>query len=170
MRVMDIYHDSVVDGEGLRTVVFFAGCPHHCLGCHNPKSWEMCNGKEMSVEDICTEVLANPLSDITLSGGEPFSQAKEVKKLAQRLKEQKKNIWIYSGYTYEELQNSKNEHASELLSYCDVLVDGPFLLEQKDLSLPFRGSRNQRIIDLGTRRQVGITEKVPFSEIESLHS
>ncbi|MEI5907948.1 anaerobic ribonucleoside-triphosphate reductase activating protein [Bacillus spongiae] len=148
MKVMNIYHDSVVDGEGLRTVIFFAGCPHHCLGCHNPKSWDIHNGIEMSVNDICAEVLLNPLSNVTLSGGEPFLQAREVKKLAKTLKAKKKNIWIYSGYTYEELISSENTHVLELLSHCDVLVDGPFLLEERDISLRFRGSSNQRILSL----------------------
>lgn len=143
-----MHHDSVVDGEGLRTVIFFAGCPHHCFGCHNPESWNPKNGKEMSVQEIMDEVLSNPLTDITFSGGEPFCQAKEVKELARELKKLNKNIWIYTGYTIEQLKSSEDKHVGELLEYCDVLVDGPFIIEKRDITLPFRGSSNQRIIKL----------------------
>ncbi|MDM5189137.1 anaerobic ribonucleoside-triphosphate reductase activating protein [Bacillus sp. DX4.1] len=146
MRVMNIIHDSVVDGEGLRTVVFFAGCPHHCFGCHNPKSWNLCNGTEMSAEEIIKEIATNSLTDVTFSGGDPFFQAAEVKEVAKAVKGLKKNLWIYTGYTLEEIQNSQNNDMTELLHYGDVLVDGKFELEKRDLTLPFRGSSNQRII------------------------
>ncbi|MFB1052050.1 anaerobic ribonucleoside-triphosphate reductase activating protein [Paraliobacillus sp. JSM ZJ581] len=148
MKVMNILHDSVVDGEGLRTVIFFAGCPHFCKGCHNPASWNIRNGTEMTVDEVVEEAGSNPLTDITLSGGEPFFQAEEVARVAKRLKAMGKHIWAYSGFTLEQLQQSKNPYQCELLSYCDVLVDGPFILAEKDLSLSFRGSRNQRVIDL----------------------
>lgn len=148
MKVMGIHHDSVVDGEGLRTVIFFAGCPHHCFVCHNPESWNIKNGKEMSVKEIMDEVLSNPLTDITFSGGEPFYQAKEVKELAKALKDLNKNIWIYTGYKIEQLKSSNDKHVNELLEYCDALVDGPFIIEKRDTTLPFRGSTNQRIIKL----------------------
>ncbi|WP_025025928.1 anaerobic ribonucleoside-triphosphate reductase activating protein [Caldalkalibacillus mannanilyticus] len=144
---MSIYHDSVVDGEGLRTVIFFAGCPHKCEGCHNPESWNPCNGKSMTVEEILEEAL-NPLTQITLSGGDPFYQARSVKKIAKELKRHGKNIWAYTGWTLEEIKNSKDLDKVELLEYVDVLVDGPFLLSERDLTLTFRGSRNQRIIKL----------------------
>lgn len=151
MRVMNILHDSVVDGEGLRTVIFFAGCPHFCKGCHNPASWNINNGTEMTADEIVAEVASNPLTDVTLSGGEPFFQAKEVAEVARRLKELGKNIWTFSGYTLEQLLEAEGEDGAakrELLRYCDVLIDGPFILAERDLSLEFRGSRNQRIIDL----------------------
>ncbi|GAA5415798.1 anaerobic ribonucleoside-triphosphate reductase-activating protein [Paraliobacillus ryukyuensis] len=148
MRVMNILHDSVVDGEGLRTVIFFAGCPHFCKGCHNPASWNIRNGTEMTVEEVVNEAGSNPLTDITLSGGEPFFQAKEVAQVAKRLKEIGKHIWAYTGFTLEQLQQSDDPYQRELLGYCDVLVDGPFILAERDLSLTFRGSRNQRVIDL----------------------
>ncbi|HEY4599957.1 MAG TPA: anaerobic ribonucleoside-triphosphate reductase activating protein [Cerasibacillus sp.] len=148
MKVMNIIHDSVVDGEGLRTVIFFAGCPHQCLGCHNPSSWKMTNGKNMSVDDILQEVADNPLTDVTFSGGEPMIQAKELVKLAKEIKKLDKNIWIYSGFTYEKIIASNDPYKKELLQICDVLVDGKFVIEQRDLSLTFRGSRNQRIIAL----------------------
>ncbi|HDX9590985.1 TPA: anaerobic ribonucleoside-triphosphate reductase activating protein [Bacillus pseudomycoides] len=148
MRVMNIIHDSVVDGEGLRTVVFFAGCPHRCFGCHNPQSWNICNGTEMTKEEIINEIENNPLTDVTFSGGDPFFQATEIKELAKNVKDLQKNLWIYTGYTFEEIQNSQNNDMIELLQYADVLVDGRFELEERDLTLPFRGSSNQRIIRL----------------------
>ncbi|WP_020061946.1 anaerobic ribonucleoside-triphosphate reductase activating protein [Bacillus sp. 123MFChir2] len=148
MRVMNIIHDSVVDGEGLRTVVFFAGCPHHCFGCHNPQSWNIYNGTEMTKEEIINEIENNPLTDVTFSGGDPFFQATEIKELAKNVKDLQKNLWIYTGYTFEEIQNSQNNDMIELLQYADVLVDGRFELEKRDLTLPFRGSSNQRIIRL----------------------
>lgn len=150
MKVMNIIHDSVVDGEGLRTVIFFSGCPHFCAGCHNPTSWNIRNGIEMSIEEVVKEVASNPLTDVTLSGGEPFFQAKEVAEVARRLKALGKNIWTYSGYTLEQILHDEEHHKRELLKSCDVLVDGPFILAEKDLTLKFRGSRNQRIIDLHT--------------------
>ena len=146
MKVMNILHDSVVDGEGLRTVIFFAGCPHHCRGCHNPSSWNMDNGTEMSIDEIMVEIESNPLTDVTFSGGEPFFQAEEVAKLAERIRKLGKNIWVYSGYTYEEIV--KDPCKRELLNHCNVLVDGPFKMEERNLSLTFRGSNNQRIIEL----------------------
>lgn len=148
MKVMNIIHDSVVDGEGLRTVIFFAGCPHHCKGCHNPESWNDANGKEMSIDEIIKEIESNPLTDVTFSGGEPFAQSKTLCELAKRVKESGKNIWCYTGYTLGALQNMNDVYVDELLESIDVLVDGPFQIEKRDLSLPFRGSRNQRIIHL----------------------
>lgn len=148
MKVLNIIHDSVVDGEGLRTVVFFAGCPHQCLGCHNPDSWFRSNGTNMSLEEILTEIKSNPMNDVTFSGGEPFIQAKQIVPLAKKVKELGKNIWIYSGFTYEEIINARDPYQPELLKICDVLVDGRFVLAERDLSLTFKGSRNQRIIQL----------------------
>ncbi|UHA75830.1 anaerobic ribonucleoside-triphosphate reductase activating protein [Paenibacillus sp. 481] len=144
MRVLSIVHDSVVDGEGLRSVVFFSGCPHRCFCCHNPQSWRFEQGTAMTVEEVFQALMSNPLCEVTLSGGEPFMQAKQVKVLAQRLKQAGKHIWAYSGYTVEQLL-SGTVHQQELLRYIDVLVDGPFRLERKVPGLRFRGSDNQRI-------------------------
>ncbi|WP_066196097.1 MULTISPECIES: anaerobic ribonucleoside-triphosphate reductase activating protein [Gracilibacillus] len=146
-RILSIYHDSVVDGKGMRTVIFFAGCPHFCPGCHNPRSWNIRNGKEMSVEQVVGEAL-NPLTDITLSGGDPFFQAKVAARIAKQLKAHGKHIWAYTGWTIEQLLENKNPDQLALLQYVDVLVDGPFRMEERDLTLAFRGSRNQRIIDM----------------------
>lgn len=148
MKVMNILHDSVVDGEGLRTVIFFAGCPHFCAGCHNPQSWNINNGTEMTVKEIIKEVEKNALTDVTFSGGDPFFQAKEVKEVAKAVKDRGKNLWVYTGYTLEEIRSSQNNDMIELLHYTDVLVDGRFELRKRDVTLPFRGSSNQRIIRL----------------------
>ncbi|CAM4244610.1 ribonucleoside-triphosphate reductase activating protein [Bacillus manliponensis] len=148
MKVMNIVHDSVVDGEGLRTVVFFSGCSHRCKGCHNPQSWNIKNGTEMTCCEIIKEIEKNPVADVTFSGGDPFFQAREVKVVAKAVKESGKNLWIYTGYTLEEIQRSQNNDMIELLHYTDVLVDGRFELENRDVTLPFRGSSNQRIIRL----------------------
>lgn len=154
MKVLNIIHDSVVDGSGLRSVIFFAGCPHQCKGCHNPSSWNFNNGQDMAVQDILEEVCSNPLTNITFSGGEPFIQAKEIIPLAQELKKRSKNIWIYTGYTLEEIQMSGDSNKLRLLELCDVVVDGPFILAKRDLSLPFRGSSNQRIIHMNKSNEM----------------
>lgn len=148
MRILNIIHDSVVDGSGLRTVVFFAGCPHQCIGCHNPDSWNMGNGRYMPLDEVLVEIASNPMNEVTFSGGEPFIQAKQIVPLAKEVKKLGKNIWIYSGFTYEEILDSQDPYKRELLEICDVLVDGRFLIEERDLSLTFKGSRNQRIIQL----------------------
>lgn len=146
MRIMDIHHDSVVDGEGLRTVVFFAGCPHRCRGCHNPESWNAGNGTEWSLGEAVDEIVSNPLTNVTFSGGDPFAQAEEACQLAVELRKRGKTIWMYTGYTLEQLLTQGTEAQQALLSHCEMLVDGPFVLEQRDLTLAFRGSRNQRLL------------------------
>ncbi|WP_036605509.1 anaerobic ribonucleoside-triphosphate reductase activating protein [Paenibacillus assamensis] len=145
MRVLSFVHDSVVDGEGLRSVIFLSGCPHRCEGCHNPQSWNMRAGEVLSVEEAAAELLSNPLTDVTLSGGEPFMQAREVKRLACILREAGRHIWAYTGYTLEYIQQNGTVDMNELLTYIDVLVDGPFLQERRRPELRYRGSDNQRI-------------------------
>ncbi|MGI8348704.1 anaerobic ribonucleoside-triphosphate reductase activating protein [Niallia circulans] len=147
MRVLSIVEDSIVDGPGLRTTIFFAGCTHYCRGCHNPESWKINGGTEMSIDEIMRKVKQNPLNDITFSGGEPMLQITELKQLAKECKQLNKNIWCYTGYLWEELRATQSDEFAELSMYVDVLVDGRFVLEQKDLSLLFKGSSNQRIID-----------------------
>lgn len=149
MKIMNIIQDSIVDGEGLRTVVFLAGCPHRCFGCHNPASWNMSNGTEMTVDQVAEIVLSNPLNNVTLSGGEPFMQADELLQLAQKIKEMGKNIWCYTGYTFEEVQSYP------VLNYIDTLVDGKFVMDLKDLDLWYKGSSNQRIIDVPQSLEYG---------------
>ncbi|OIJ12530.1 anaerobic ribonucleoside-triphosphate reductase activating protein [Anaerobacillus alkalilacustris] len=150
MKVLGIKEDSIVDGEGLRTVIYFAGCSHQCPGCHNPQSWQLHAGTDYTLDELLQSVCVNPLNDITFSGGDPFFQAKNIVPLAKALKQAGKNIWAYTGYTIEELLQRGNQHELELLEYVDVLVDGRFIEKEKDLSLTYRGSRNQRIIYLRT--------------------
>ena len=147
ISILDIVEDTTVDGPGFRTTVYCAGCPNHCPGCHNPQSWDMANGREVDVEDILDTILADPFADVTFSGGDPMFQPVGFAALAKAVKERSgKNIWCYTGYLFEDLL--KNAQQKELLEYVDVLVDGRFVEVLKDESLRFRGSSNQRIIDV----------------------
>ena len=146
----------MADGPGLRTSIYSAGCLHHCPGCHNPQSWDMKGGKEMTVDELLEIVKADEFSDVTFSGGDPFYQVDAFTELARRIKEEThKTIWCWTGFTLEEIQ--ADAHLSQLLPYLDVLVDGPFILEQRDTELLFRGSPNQRIIYL-TKKDDDICE------------
>jgi len=160
MRVLTILQDSIVDGRGLRTVIFFAGCPHHCRGCHNPESWAVGGGTEWTETEIFQEVMQNELSNVTLSGGEPFLQSKEIAPLAKKLKQAGKNIWCYTGYRYEELIQD-HTHLS-LLKQLDILVDGRFEINKRDLSLTFKGSSNQRIIHVPKSLESGLILEESF--------
>ena len=140
--------DSIVDGPGLRCTIFVQGCPHACPGCHNPATHAFSGGHEMLVEDAYRRMKQNPLcKGVTFSGGEPFCQPAALAALAMRLKQDGIEIAAYSGYTFEALQ-SGTAHQQRLLALCDVLIDGPFLLVERDLSLRFRGSKNQRILNV----------------------
>lgn len=146
----------MADGPGLRTSIYSAGCLHHCPGCHNPQSWDMKGGKEMTVDELLELIKADEFSDVTFSGGDPFYQVDAFTELARRIKEEThKTIWCWTGFTLEEIQ--ADAHLSQLLPYLDVLVDGPFILEQRDTELLFRGSPNQRIIYL-TKKDDDICE------------
>lgn len=147
MRVLSIVEDSIVDGQGLRTTIFLAGCTHYCRGCHNPESWRIDGGIEMSIDEIMSQVNRNPLNDISFSGGEPMLQIKELILLAKKCKQKNKNIWCYTGFLWEELMTKYKDEFTQLSMYLDVLVDGRFMIEQRDLSLLFKGSKNQRMID-----------------------
>lgn len=147
IRVLDILHQTMADGPGFRTAIYCAGCLHHCKGCHNPQSWDMAGGKPMSVDELLEIIKADSMSDVTFSGGDPFYQVDAFTKLARRIKEEtNKTIWCWTGFTYEEIM--ADAHLAQMLPYLDVLVDGPFILEQRDTTLLFRGSPNQRIIYL----------------------
>lgn len=140
--------DSIVDGPGIRTTIFAQGCPHHCPGCHNPQTWEFGCGTPMEEETVVAIVLANPLCrGVTFSGGEPFAQGAGFAKLARLLKARGYEVASYSGYTFEQLLHGTPEQR-ELLENIDVLIDGPFVMAQRSLELNFRGSRNQRILDV----------------------
>ena len=143
-----IVSDSIVDGPGIRTTIFSQGCPHRCPGCHNPETWAFGCGTKVPVEDIVDIVRSNPLCrGVTFSGGEPFSQAAAFAKLAVLLKEKGYEVASYSGYTFEALLEG-TEDQKRLLESIDILIDGPFLQAQKSLEIAFRGSRNQRILDV----------------------
>lgn len=156
ISILDIVEDTTVDGPGFRTTVYSAGCPNCCPGCHNPHSWDIANGHEVDVEDILKVILADPFADVTFSGGDPMFQPAGFAALAKAVKEQSgKNIWCYTGYLFEDLL--QNAQQKELLEYVDVLVDGRFVEVLKDESLRFRGSSNQRIIDVQASLQHGKT-------------
>ena len=147
IRVLDILEQTMADGPGFRTSIYCAGCKHACKGCHNPQSWRFDAGTWMEVEDLLDVVKADEMSDVTFSGGDPFYQVEAFTELARRIKEEThKTIWCWTGFTLEEIQAS--ERMSQMLPYLDVLVDGPFIQEQRDTDLLFRGSPNQRIIYL----------------------
>ena len=151
MRIAGMIQDSIVDGPGFRFTLFTQGCPHDCEGCHNPETHDFNGGSEMSTEEIIKKLLSNPLTDgITFSGGEPFEQAGDCAVIARAARENGLNVWAYSGYTFEELlrKAEKQPEIMELLKLTDVLVDGRFILAQRSLSLKWRGSANQRILDV----------------------
>ena len=156
MRIANTVSDSIVDGPGLRFTVFTQGCPHGWPGCHNPETHDPAGGREASLEELAERMLANPLTDgVTLSGGEPFLQAAECAALARIAREKGLNVWTYTGYTYEKLLAEGDPARLELLAATDVLVDGPFWLAEKSYDALFRGSRNQRLIDVPKSRAAG---------------
>ena len=141
--------DSIVDGEGIRTVLWTQGCYHHCQGCHNQGTWDPQGGYLVDVEEIKKEISQLQGQDgLTLSGGEPMLQAKSCLEIAKYCQQLNLNVWCYTGYTFEQLLSLKNNDIMELLNYIDVLVDGKFILEQRSLDLKFKGSENQRVIDV----------------------
>lgn len=157
VRISGLLNDSIVDGKGLRFVVFAQGCPHACKGCHNPETHDFNGGKEYDTAEIVQTILGNPLLDgVTLSGGEPFYQAEAMAEIAAAVKAKGLNVWTYTGYTYEELVSAaqKDGAVGRLLSLTDVLVDGRFVLEQKTLDRPFAGSKNQRVLYLKGGKKV----------------
>lgn len=146
LRVLNIARGTSVDGPGLRDSIYFAGCHHACEGCHNPQSWDMNGGKEMSDDEVMA-ILREDDFDVTFSGGDPMYRAAEVARLARRIKaELGKTIWCYTGFVFENIVMKADFRC--LLETIDVLVDGPFVLAGRDISLRFRGSGNQRIIDV----------------------
>lgn len=145
MRIIDIIPGTSVDGPGLRTAIYFAGCAHQCHGCHNPQSWDFDAGSEMSVEEIMKVIIENDF-DVTLTGGDPVYQADRLLPLLVEIKRIGKTVWLYTGFNFSELQ--KSPVISQLLPYIEVVVDGPFMESQRDIHLLFRGSSNQRLIDV----------------------
>lgn len=152
MNIIGINFESVVDGEGVRVVLYISGCRHNCKGCHNPASHSFTTGRRFT-SDLQNEIISyiqnTPfVSGLTLSGGDPMYSAAEIVPFIEHLKSMipDVSIWIYSGFTYEEI--CKDGAMFKLLAFCDILVDGEFILEQRDVTLAYRGSNNQRIIDI----------------------
>lgn len=151
LRIAGVVRESIVDGPGIRFTIFAQGCPHGCEGCHNPETHDFNGGYLCSIEKILGEIDKNPLlSGVTFSGGEAFCQAEEFYQLALAVKERSLDIVAYSGYTLEELRQmaKTNKAIGDLLGSIDYLIDGPFVLAERDLTLEFRGSRNQRFISM----------------------
>ena len=156
MRIANTVEDSIVDGPGLRITVFTQGCPHRCPGCHNPETHDATGGKEVDLAELMGTLGKNPLTKgLTLSGGEPFLQGEACARLAAAAHEKGMDVWTYTGYRYEILAAGDDPGWQALLAETDVLVDGPFLEKEKSYALHFRGSRNQRLIDVPASRRAG---------------
>ena len=154
ISVLDIVEDTMVDGPGFRTSIYCAGCRHACPGCHNPQSWDFSGGHPMSTEQIMRIIEADPYANVTFSGGDPMYQPEGFTELARAIRQRtSKDIWCVTGFTFETLIN--NPRHRQLLELIDVLVDGPFIKSLRDESLLFRGSSNQRLIDVPASLKAG---------------
>ena len=149
LRIAGTVNDSIVDGPGIRFTIFTQGCPHNCKGCHNPQTHDFAGGTLADTNELLERIKSNPLLDgVTFSGGEPFSQAQTLALLGKQIRELGMNIITYTGYTFEQLYADRDKNGwGELLAVTDFLIDGPFILAQKDWEIKFRGSSNQRYID-----------------------
>lgn len=147
IQVLDIIEDTMVDGPGFRTSIYCAGCHHECPGCHNPQSWNPGGGHPMTTDEVMRIIVADPYANVTFSGGDPMYQAEGFTELARAIRSQtQKTIWCYTGFTFEAIV--KIPRYRQLLDEIDVLVDGPFVKSLRDEDLLFRGSSNQRLIDV----------------------
>lgn len=158
IKIANIIQESIVDGPGIRLTIFTQGCVHNCIGCHNPETHSFSGGSYIEIDKILELVEDNPLLDgITLSGGEPFHQGKSCGRLAKEVKARGLNVVTYTGYTFEEITNEMDLNTGwrELLLATDILIDGKFYIDKKSLLLKFRGSSNQRIIDVKASLEKG---------------
>ena len=156
IRIYGVEGDSIVDGPGIRLAVFTQGCIHNCKGCHNPESHDPNGGRIVDTEKIIKAAGENPLYDgVTLSGGDPFYQPIPCAEIAEGVKKFNLNVWTYTGYTWEEIIESGNEDYMRLLKATDILVDGKFELDKRSLELRFKGSSNQRTIDVKASLEKG---------------
>ena len=154
ISVLSVVHDTMVDGPGFRTSIYCAGCPNHCPECHNPQSWDINHGTMTSTEELMKEIMDDPFANVTFSGGDPMFQAESFAELARAIRQQSdKTIWCFTGFLFENLV--KNPAQLELLKLIDVLVDGPYQKDKRDTDLFFRGSSNQRIINVKKSLQEG---------------
>lgn len=142
---MDIVRGTTVDGPGFRTSIYFAGCCHECDGCHNPQSWDFSSGRPMSVDELM-EIVEEEDFDVTFTGGDPLYHVDFMVSFADRIHALGKNVWLYTGFTWEQIV--KDSNLSKILKHIDVIVDSPFVKSLRDIDLLFRGSSNQRIIDV----------------------
>lgn len=149
LRIAGTVNDSIVDGPDIRFTIFTQGCPHNCEGCHNPQTHDFHGGTIVDTDELLEKVKSNPLLDgVTFSGGEPFCQAHILAELGREVKKLGMDIITYTGYTFEQLYEKREQNGwGELLEVTDYLIDGPFILAQKDWEIKFRGSSNQRYID-----------------------
>ncbi len=145
LRVVRIIEGTTVDGPGMRTSIYFAGCRHRCPGCHNPSTWDFDAGRDMSVAEV-TDIIREYGLPVTFSGGDPMYQSEALLPLAKAIKTEGFNLWCYTGFTLDDILADASMRA--LLAHIDVLVDGPFMESRRDTSLIFRGSDNQRLIDV----------------------
>lgn len=149
IRIAGTVGESIVDGPGFRFTLFTQGCPHHCPGCHNPQTHDFAGGREIPLDELLEQMCRNPLvQGVTFSGGEPFCQPGPLYQLAVALKARGKHLMAYSGYTFEQLLALPDPDVMRLLEQLDLLVDGPFIQEQRNVELRFRGSANQRVLDV----------------------
>ena len=156
LRVAGLVEDSIVDGDGFRFTIFVQGCKRRCPNCQNPETQPLEGGHEETLEALLQKIRQNPLlTGVTFSGGEPFLQCAPLAKLAKEIHAMGLDIWSYSGYTLEELRACHDEATDALLAEVDVLVDGAYIEELRDLTLHFRGSSNQRVIDMNATRKQG---------------
>ena len=156
IRMCGVEPESIVDGPGFRYVVFVQGCSHHCPGCHNPETWDPAEGYDITVGEVFDQIKENPqLRGVTFSGGEPFEQVEALLELGKLIKDEGLSLMSYSGYTLEELRDRHDAATDELLSILDVLVDGRFIEAERNLTLLYRGSENQRVIDMNKTREKG---------------
>ena len=147
LSILDVIEDTTVDGQGFRTAMYAAGGLQHCPGCHNPESWDISRGTLVSIDTLLEKVLADDFANVTFSGGDPLFQPEGFTELAKGIKTRsRKNIWCYTGFTFESIL--KNKKQANLLHYIDVLVDGRFEESLRNEALLFRGSKNQRLIDV----------------------
>ena len=167
-RIYGLEENSYVDGPGVRMAIFFQGCLRHCPGCHNPESWPMYGGNKIDTNELMKKMANDPLLDgITLSGGEPFLQPVAALTLARFAKSKGLSVWCYTGYTFEEITEWW-DNRRDLLAEIDVLVDGPFETDKMSLDIPWRGSANQRLVDV--QKSLAKGEVVLYDESEAQRS
>ncbi|MCQ2375618.1 MAG: anaerobic ribonucleoside-triphosphate reductase activating protein [Salinivirgaceae bacterium] len=162
LMLMDVIEYTTSDGPGFRTSIYSSGCSHQCKNCQNPQTWNLAAGNPVEVDDLLKMVMNFEFADVTFSGGDPFFQVEAFTELAQKIKaNSSKNIWCYTGYTFEQIV--ANKHLSMMLPHIDVLVDGRFIEELKDPDLLFRGSSNQRLIDVQASIKKGETVLLDYN-------